>query len=167
MWVWLWIGTALAGSRWDGLSGDVVVTADVSRPPEEVTAAFADLSVAMPWFDESCARDVTVLSTTEANLVWDPSWVRRKVIARVGGVQPGRRVRWSLDGKLGFEVTVEVVPREGGSTVTVTTPLYAPGWPLRRMYFQDIRPTWARCYARALSKLDPGANIVSITDRFE
>jgi hypothetical protein len=169
MWAW-WVTVALAGDRWQGLEGDLHATADVAVSTTDVTAIFADVPRAAKLFDASCADHwrFAFPGTPAAppEVVWSPSWVHRKLKVVVDAQRPGQRVTWDLEGRKGnqgFYLVVDVVPREGGSTVTLSTPLDPPGWPLRRLFFRTIRPAWAACYAAVLGHLDPDGEVTSLT----
>jgi hypothetical protein len=160
MWT-VWLATALAGSPYAGLSGDVRASGTTSMTPDAVIAAFQDLPDATARFPASCAT-VTGASTDGVNLTWIPSWMHRKVHVTVDEVKPGRRIDWdmaSLKGDLGFYLIVEVTPEGDGSNVTMRTPLSVPKWPLRGLFFNKIRPAWASCYVSTILSLDPSATI--------
>jgi hypothetical protein len=172
MWA-LWVTVALAGNpgnRWEGVPGDVEVTASSALTPEQVTEAFADVDRVRRTFPDTCAFDWTKDEFGEPQAIWTPSWVRRRLSVKVDEVKPGRRVSWDWHGKRdtkGFWLVVDVTPRDGGSTVKVSTPLDPPGWPVRGVFYRKIRPVWAACYATALQALDPKAEVTEMTRAVE
>lgn len=164
MWT-LWITSALAANPYAGLEGDVSVTATTTMTPDAVLAAFTDLPAATRRFEGSCAT-IEGASDEGVNLTWTPSMMHRRLHVTIDEIKPGRRVDWdlaSLKGDLGFYLIVDAAADAAGTTVTLRTPLAVPRWPLRGLFFQKVRPAWARCYASALLALDPGAKITSVT----
>lgn len=165
MWT-VWLAMALAGSPYEGLSGDVSASARTSMSPDAVITAFRDLPDATARFPESCAT-ITGASPEGVNLTWTPSWMHRKLHVKVDDIRPGRRIDWdlsSLKGDLGFYLIVEVGAVEDGSVVTLRTPLDAPKWPLRSIFFNKIRPAWASCYVSTILSLDPSATITQMSE---
>lgn len=157
-WVWWAVATAWAGNPYEGRSGDVTASLRIDTEPERVTRALADLPRVAGLFDEQCLVRwrVGVPESgvgARARVTYTPHLMNRRLTLEVAEVAPGAEVVWTHEGNQGFDTvwTVEEVP--GGSVVTVLTPLEPPGWPLRRLYFEDIHPAWTACYQRALRAL--------------
>ena len=56
--------------------------------------------------------------------------------------------------KLGFMTQFVFEDKgEGTTLVTLTTPLYEPPWPLRKVFQSDIKPSWTACYTQVLERL--------------
>lgn len=164
MWT-IWLAMALARSPYEGLSADVRAAATTAMTPDEIIAAFSDLPTATKRFEGACAT-IEGASADGVNLIWSPSMMRRKLHVKVDEVKPGRRIDWdmsSLKGDLGFYLIVEVAAQDAVTTVVLRTPLNAPKWPLRGLFFKKIRPAWAACYVSAILDLDPAATITEMT----
>lgn len=153
-----WFPLALAGSPFEGQSADIVAELTIDASPDRVTEALADLPRASGLFGEGCLVrwQVGVPESGEgarARVTYTPHLMRRRLTLEVEEEVPGRRVVWTHEGRRAFDTVWTVEPVPGGSHVRVEVPLEAPGWPLRRLFFLDIQPTWAACYARALRAL--------------
>ncbi len=156
--MWWWVAAAIAGNPYQDRSADVVASLRIDTPADRVTRALSDLPRVAGLFGEGCLVkwQVGIPESgpgARARVTYTPHLMQRRLTLVVGEVRPGTRVVWEHEGKGGFETwwTVEAVP--GGSVVSVEVPLEAPGWPLRRLYFEDIHPAWTDCYARAIRAL--------------
>jgi len=147
----LWMGAALAG--FEGMSPDVVAVGDVTVEPVTLTARLADLRRGGDLWDEACAVGWTSTTADRAWARWTPGPMNRKVALAVVELQPGRKVKWEAEGDRGFFVHWRVEAREGGSRVTVETPLLAPPWPVRGVFYRKVQPAWKACYEQAIRRL--------------
>lgn len=158
MWWLAWIGFAVAGNPYLDREGDVVASARVAESPAAIVEHLADLPRAAGLFGEGCLVRWQV-GTPEsgvgarARVTYTPHLMNRRLTLEVTGVEPGAEVEWDHEGPRGFVTVWTVAPVPGGSEVTVRTLLDPPGWPLRRLFFEDIHPAWTACYARALRAL--------------
>lgn len=150
---------ALAGGDWRERPADVRADAVVSLTPGEVTSLFADPERASVLFPDDCtarwAHGVPRSGVgAVARVTWTPSWIYRRLTLTVERVDEGRRVRWDHAGPRGFVLDVEVAAEGAGSRVTLHTPLNPPGWPVAKLFHQQIVPAWTSCYAEALRRLE-------------
>ncbi|MCB9666176.1 MAG: hypothetical protein H6732_18855 [Alphaproteobacteria bacterium] len=148
-----------AGAEESAPSADVVARRVVSRTPEEVTAAFADLTYAAGLFDGDCLRGWSLgvpaagLGAT-ARVTYVPGPLRRRLLLQVADVVSGRRVDWEHAGPKGFTTRVAARAVEGGTEVTLTTYLSEPPWFVRHAFHEAVHPAWTACYDAALARLD-------------
>lgn len=161
-WLWVAVGVAGGGEPEDAEApdADVVVERTVPVSPATVTAVLEDLDAAGELFDRPCARRwATGVPSAgvgaRARQTWTPSWMNRRTTLVVREVAPGARVAWEREGDRGWHTVFDVEAADGGARVRVHAYVALPGWPLKELYLQRIRPAWAECWAGGLDRL-PG-----------
>lgn len=158
MWA-VWVTAALAGP-FDGLESDVSVTRDFPASPADVHRMTADLAVYRDLFPEECAKDWLVRqptrgvdATLDVRYTFGP--LKRKLTAVVTKETPGVLFQIEHKGPRGWFTQFRLEPGNSATTtrVTLLTPLTAPPWPLKRIFFRRVRPAMQACYEQVLATL--------------
>ncbi len=158
MWLWMWVGVALAG-KWDGKASDVVVTREIAAAPEAVFPIVQDLAALRELYPESCADEWVLGAKTagvdaRATIRYDFSAVRRRLPAVVRVADGPRVVDIEHEGKRGFTTRFALAPSAaGGTTVTMTSFLTPPPKPFQGTYFKKVQPAWTACQVQVLDGL--------------
>ncbi|MEZ4319278.1 MAG: SRPBCC family protein [Myxococcota bacterium] len=152
----LFMISALAASPWADKNADVAVERTIPASPAALAALVhttQDIAALMP---EACVVD---WEHTEpqgpARVTYQIKSFKRRLTARLTVPEPNRRIELDHEGKKGFvtRFLFTEVPNQG-TRVQLTTFLNAPPWPLRKYYFEAVRPDWVVCYEQALTALE-------------
>ena len=152
----LWLG--VLGFAWAG-QDNVEAEAQVDATPEAVTEYLSDLARVAALFPDTCALrwsfdppSAGVVSTGE--VVYRAGWLRRKLSVAYGDEVPGSYIDLDHAGDKGFVTRFKVeATDERTSTVTMTTFLSPPRWPLVKLYGNQVQPIWRDCHLRTLDAL--------------
>jgi hypothetical protein len=156
MW-WLWSVAALAG-RWDDEPVDVVVTAIVPRPVEEIHDKLLSWAGWQSVLPETCAREWEIYGEqrgkgAQSTALYTIGPMRRRLTGIITQDRPGQLLETELQGKKGWFTQVTYAQAEGGTAVTMRTPLERPRWPVTPIYFSRVKPAWEACYLDTLANL--------------
>jgi hypothetical protein len=155
--MWWLCGVALAG-RWDNEPVDVEVKSIVPRPVEEIHAKLLDWAGWQSIFPEDCASEWEIYGEqrgkgAQATALYTIGPMRRRLTGVITQERSNQFVETELQGKKGWFVQVTYEPAEGGTAVTMRTPLERPRWPETPIYFGRVKPAWEACYLDALANL--------------
>lgn len=150
-------GLAFAG-KWDEAIADVQATAVIPAAPETVFGFLLDLANLQRIFPADCIGDWEPGERTfgEGASTWvryDMAAMHRRLPMTLTVADAPRRVDFDHLGSRGFITRWTLEPADGGSRVTVLTPLNPPPRPFRGYYFKKVKPEWEGCYQRALAAL--------------
>ncbi len=134
-------------------SADIVASAQVSVSPTEMLALLVDLPRIGPTLPRDCVGLWTPGTPSSgvgatARVRYDMAAMHRKLDLSVTRADDqGQRVivDWDHAGNRGFVTRWVVESAEGGSTVTLTTPINPPPWPFTAYYFGAVKPEWDTC----------------------
>jgi hypothetical protein len=155
MW-WMLLGVGWAG-KWDGVVADVELKQVVPLPREEIQRTLGDwaswqrlLPCATEW--ELQERTTGVGARARALYLIGP--MRQRLVGVIRKDEPGLVLELETEGKRGWitQVTFADAP-EGSTEVRLLTPLLPPKWPLKGVFYKEVRPAWQRCYADLLTSL--------------
>jgi hypothetical protein len=154
----LLVAGAWAANPWKDMPADVVTEVTVAAAPEVVTRLLADLPAVAEAFPSACFTRWSLGVPDRglgamARLTYTPHWMSRRLTLEVGDVAEGQRVVWEHPEDGGFQTTFGVSAVDGGSRVTVETPINPLPWPIRKLYQNRIRPAWEACYRDGLQRL--------------
>lgn len=149
------IGVGLAASPWVGANADVSAQRVVAAPPDALVAQVDTTQELAALFPDGCVVDWEhgVDARGPARVTYQIKSFRRRLTGRVTVVEP-KRVELDHDGARGFVTRFLFVEKPEGTEVTLTTFLNPPGWPLRKYYFEVVRPDWLHCWNEALGRLE-------------
>jgi hypothetical protein len=153
-----WLATMALAGKWDGANPDVVVTQVVPASAEDIHPLFLDWKVWQDLLPIECASEWEILGDrtgigARASALFTFGPMRRRLDGVITKDEPGRVVETELAGKKGWFTQVTYAPAEGGTEVTLTSPVARPKWPVTGIYFGRVKPAWVGCYAQALSRL--------------
>lgn len=147
---------ALAASPWKDANADVAVERTIAAPPPALAAlvdSTEDIAALMP---TDCVKDWEHTGALgPARVTYQIKSFQRRLTAKLKIVEPDRRIELDHEGKKGFvtRFLFTEAPNQG-TRVQLTTYLNGPPWPLRKYYFEEVRPSWIVCYENALSALE-------------
>lgn len=151
------IGTALAG-KWEGATSDVSVSKVVAAEAEAIHAKLVDWHAWQDLMPIDCARewefqgDRTGLGA-RATAMYTYGPMHRRLEGVITKDEPGRVLETELAGRKGWFTQVRYAAAEGGTLVTLSSPVTRPKWPLTGVFFSKVRPAWSTCYEQTLDKL--------------
>lgn len=156
MWVWVF-GAAFAG-QWDGAVADIAVSKVVSASPEEIHTLLVDWHNWQDMLPIDCAREWEILGDrtgigARATALYTFGPMHRRLEGVITKDVPGQVLETELAGKKGWFTQVTYKAVDGGTAVTLTSPVTRPKWPLTGVYFGKVKPAWSACYEQALTKL--------------
>lgn len=156
MWIWAF-GAAFAG-KWDGAVSDIAVSKVVPAPAEAVHALLIDWHAWQDALPIDCAQQWEILGDrtglgARSTALYTFGPMRRRLEGVITKETPGQLIETELAGKSGWFTQVTYAPAEGGTLVTLTSPVTRPKWPLTGVYFDKVKPAWEACYTQALTKL--------------
>lgn len=139
-------------------SADIVAARTVEVSPEVVHAALTDLATHRAIHPDDCLLDWVVDEPAagvgaEFTVTYRASWMRLRLHGRIARSEAPWLVELEHDGPRGIPVRWLVEPVAEGSRVTLTAYVSPPPWPFRSLFFNRIRPTWTRCWERAVDRL--------------
>jgi hypothetical protein len=159
MLIWLVAASAAFAAKKPQVDADVVVSREIAAPADVLFERVTDLEQWPALFPEPCASDWQiglvskgVGATAEVTYHFGPmhrSLDLELIKAEAPYVMEVNHLR-----KLGFVTQFVFADTGSGTTkVTLTTPLYEPPWPLRKVFQSTIRPAWTACYTQVLERL--------------
>lgn len=159
--VWF-VASALAG-KWDGAETDVRVTRSIAADPETIHQGLDDLRKFNVLWPEDCATDFSYGPVTKGReafgqIRYTYGPLRRRLDQSVERDEPGLVMEVHHAGKRGWVNQVTYAPVDGGTEVTLLTPLNAPPWPFKGVFFKEIRPAMIECGQRWLEALELSVN---------
>ncbi len=148
---------ALAG-KWDGAPSDIQVDRVIPAEPQAVFSYLLDLSHLRAIFPEDCVGlwepgERTFGEGANAIVRYDIAAMHRKLPMTLVRAEAPHHIDFDHLGPRGFVTRWSLEPADGGTKVTILTPINAPPWPFRGYYHQVVRPEWTECYARTLENL--------------
>jgi uncharacterized protein YndB with AHSA1/START domain len=154
------IGLAMAG-KWDGVDTDIRQERVIAATPEQVFGYLLDLKHLQAIFPLDCVGhwEIGERSFGEgANAIvrYDMAMMHRTLPMTLVRATAPTYIDFDHVGPKGFITRWSLAEAEGGTKVTVLTPLSAPPPPFTGYYFNTVKPEWEGCYARALENLEKG-----------
>jgi len=154
----VWLGADAHGGKWDGVEADVSVTRVIDAEPEAIHEELDDLAEWGARWPADCATQFepgpqTTGPNASAEIRYTFKPMRRKLEMRVSRDEPGHVFEIEHPGKRGWFTQVTYRQVEGGTEVTLLTPLEPPPWPLKPVFFNKVRPSMEDCYRRWLEAL--------------
>lgn len=161
--VLLFLVPAASAEKWP--VADIVATASVAATPAEMLTVLVDLPRVGPLLPRECVGTWTpgtpsVGKGATAVVRYDMAAMHRKLAMTVTRADDeGQRVivDWDHAGNRGFVTRWVAEASEGGSKVTLTTPINPPPWPFTAYYYQAVKPEWDRCQASFIAAVAAGA----------
>ena len=134
---------------------DVKVSAVIPAPRERVAEWLTDLQHLRAVIPTTCIEEWEMGSATQglgasAAVVYNIHAMHRRLTMAISRVDPGTLIDFDHAGAKGFVNRWTFEDAEGGTKVTVLTPLNPPPWPFQGVYFRYIKPDWEECYRRAI-----------------
>lgn len=144
--------------RWAGVSADVSAQAFVPAVPEKVFAFLLELSNLRVVFGDDCLGklelgDRSFGEGASAIVRYDMGLMHRKLAMTLSRAEAPERVQYDHLGDKGFVTTWTLRAEDGGTLLSVLTPLNPPPRPLLTDYHTVVQPEWRRCYEQGLSNL--------------
>ena len=147
--------------KYDGMSADVKVSADVPATPEDVFSYLLDLKhlqAMIPCIGSWEMSQRTFGEGASAMVRYDIAAMHRKLPVSLSRADAPYRIDLEHLGNLGFTtvITLATPPSTDGgpiTTVTMLTPLNPPPWPVRKYYYDAVQVEWQKCYATTLDNL--------------
>ena len=140
-------------------SSDVWATRALPLSKDVVYNHLLDLRNHEKLWAEDCVKgwshgEVSIGPGASAQLIYVPSFMRRKLTATIAKAETDRYIDLDHAGNKGF-VTRWKLTEEGDQTrVDVHTYINAPPKPFVRLYFEVVRPAWQLCHQQALATLE-------------
>jgi len=152
----IWLSAAALAGKWSDAPTDVDVRLVVPARAEDVHALLSDHRGWQQVVPPSCASEWELLSLTfgvgaRARTTWTLGPLTRRRTVRIAKEQPGLFLELEHEGNKGWFTQVRYGPAgTGHAEVQLHTPLAAPPWPLRGVFYARVRPAWEACYAGTL-----------------
>ena len=151
------IGTALAG-KWDGATSDISVSKVIDATAEEIHAKLTDWQTWQDILPIDCAQEWEIHGDRKglgarATATYTFGPMHRELEGVITKDEPGRVLETELAGRKGWFTQVKYAAAEGGTLVTMGSPVTRPKWPITWVFFGKVRPAWSLCYEQALDKL--------------
>lgn len=143
------VSVAQAG-KWDDRETDVRVTKLIASPPRAIHEALDELAEWKARWPDDCATDFTVGPAQTGSVRYTFGPLRRKLDMKVIRNEAGHVFEIEHPGKRGWFTQVTYREVDAGTEVALLTPLEAPPWPFKPVFFNKIRPAMEDCYARWL-----------------
>lgn len=149
--------------QWDDKVADTGATALVPAAPSAVFNYLLDLSHWSVLYPKECIGSMEMGDRTfgegaNALVRYDMGMMHRKLPMTLTHASAPTSIDFDHLGKLGFVTRWSFAESNGGTQVTITTPLNAPPKPLRGYYYKVVQPEWNACYATALANLAHALN---------
>lgn len=151
-------GRARGKDRWAGAEADVAASAFVPAPPEKVFAFLLELSNLRIIFGSDCLGkldlgDRSFGEGASAIVRYDMGLMHRKLAMTLSRAEAPERVQYDHLGDKGFLTTWTLKAEDGGTLLSVATPLNPPPRPLQTYYYTVVQPEWRRCYEQGITNL--------------
>lgn len=149
---------ALAG-KWDGAPTDIQADRVVPAPREQIFSHLLDLAHLRALFPADCVGlwepgERTFGEGATAIVRYDIAAMHRKLPMTLIRADAPRSIDFDHLGPRGFLTRWSLEEVDGGTKVSLLTPINAPPWPFSGYYHRVIRPEWTECYARTLQNLE-------------
>jgi hypothetical protein len=153
----LLLPVALAG-KWDGAPSDVQADRVIPAAREAVFSHLLDLGHLRALFPEDCVGlwepgERTFGEGANAIVRYDIAAMHRKLPMTLVRASAPTTIDFDHLGNRGFVTRWSLEEADGGTKVTLLTPINAPPWPFAGYYHSVVRPEWTACYARTLENL--------------
>lgn len=144
--------------RWAGVSADIAASAFVPAPPEKVFAFLLELSNLRVIFRDDCMGrlelgDRSFGEGASAIVRYDMGLMHRKLAMTLSRAEAPERVQYDHLGDKGFLTTWSLKAEDGGTLLSVSTPINPPPRPLQTYYYTVVQPEWRRCYEQGITNL--------------
>lgn len=144
--------------KWDDAVADVTATGFVPAAPEAVFAYALDISHWVVLFPSTCMGrlepgDRTYGEGANAIVRYDMAMMHRKLAVTLTHASAPDRIDFDHLGNKGFITRWSFVAENGGTRVTLDTPLNPPPKPLRGYYYTAVQPEWKSCYDAVIANL--------------
>lgn len=135
---------------------DVRVARMIDGTPTEIAPMFEDTLSIEKLLPERCAFAWVHGDHPygPASLMYNIKSFQRRLTVTLAVEKPLRRIAMDHQGRKGFITEFKLEPRGEQTRVQITTYLNAPGWPMRRYYFNTVQPKWRRCYEQMLDGVE-------------
>jgi hypothetical protein len=153
----LLLPTALAG-KWDAAPTDIQTERVIAAPREAIFSHLLDLGHLRALYPEDCVGlwepgERTFGEGASAIVRYDIAAMHRKLPMTLVRADAPRVIDFDHLGPKGFVTRWSLEEVDGGTKVSVLTPINAPPWPFTAYYHKVIRPEWIQCYATTLENL--------------
>ncbi|MEM6927824.1 MAG: SRPBCC family protein [Myxococcota bacterium] len=151
------VGVAVAG-KWDASPTDVEVTRLFDASPGELHEQVDDLAEWAARWPEDCATQWEPGPTTAGaegtgTIRYTFKPLRRRLEMRVTRDEPGHVFEIEHPSKRGWFTQLTYRKVDEGTELVLLTPLNAPPWPFKPVFFNKIRPAMEDCYRRWLDAI--------------
>lgn len=148
---------SLAG-EWDEVSADVRASKVINAAPEAIFSFILDLENLRRITPVDCVGEWTLGERVygEGASAWvryDMAAMHRRLPMTLIVADAPRRVDFDHLGARGFVTRWTLEGADGGTLVSILTPLNPPPKPFRRYYHSRVKPEWEGCYVRTLDAL--------------
>ncbi len=138
---------------------DIVATRLLPLSADVVYNHLLDLRNQEKLWSDDCAKkwvhgDVSVGVGASTQLIYVPSFMRRKLTATLSKAEPDKLIDLDHAGNKGFVMRWKLSPEGEGTRVDVHTYIQAPPRPFVKAYFNRVRPAWQLCHQQALDTLE-------------
>lgn len=157
-----------ASSKWEGANPDIRADGLVPAPVETTYAYVLDLTHLRGLFPEHCMGKIQLGSRTfgegaNAEVRYDMGMMHRRLAMTLARALPPGTIEFEHPGNRGFVTRWSFAEENGGTRVTLLTPLNPPPKPFVGYYYTVVQSEWQTCYsevivnlARAVAGSSPG-----------
>lgn len=159
MMILLLAGLASAAStKWEGANPDITADGLVPAPVEATYAYVLDLSHLRAMFPDHCMGKIELGSRTfgegaNSEVRYDMGMMHRRLAMTLSRALAPTTIEFEHPGNRGFITRWSFVEENGGTHVTILTPLNPPPKPFVGYYYSVVQPEWRTCYSEVITNL--------------